>query len=173
MEIQLEQSLAAAVRYVQDHTEQGVKLYFDEIPENFYVPSVYFPVPRTASKKVTFDTFLVTVYFEVWFMASSDWLAEGAAVGVRDSLLLDNCRIDSFSKDGKSTGKIFHVTDVETNTVESGIVKLSFGIQHYFSKAQDAEASIGKIHLSMAGRPDALYSAWLKATDEQRKGGNE
>lgn len=169
MEITLEQSLAAAVRYVQDHLEEGTCLYFDDMPENFCVPSVYFPVPRTVGKKVTFDTYLMTIYFEAWFMANTDWQAEGAAAVVRESLLIDNCRIDSRDIDGNTTGKIFHVTDVETNPVETGIIRLSFGIQHYFSRAQETKSEIGKIVLSMAGKPDTLYSAWIRATESQRK----
>lgn len=38
MNVNLEQSLAAVVRFIQDNSEEGTQLYFDEIPENFYVP---------------------------------------------------------------------------------------------------------------------------------------
>ena len=38
MEITLEQGLAAVVRYIQDHAEEGTKLYFDELPEDFICP---------------------------------------------------------------------------------------------------------------------------------------
>ena len=40
MNINLEQSLAAVVRFIQDNSEEGTQWYFDEIPEDFYVPSV-------------------------------------------------------------------------------------------------------------------------------------
>lgn len=169
MEFTLEQSFASAVCYVQDRLNEGTKLYFDDMPENFFVPSVYFPVPRTSGKKVTFDTYLMTIYFEAWFMASKDWLSEAAAAVVRDNLLLDNCRIDSVNRDGTSTGKIFRVTDVETQNVETGITKLIFGIQHYFSKEQDDENRIHKVNTIVVRKTETAYSAWLKATEEYRK----
>ena len=51
MNVNLEQSLAAVVRFIQDNSEEGTQLYFDEIPENFYVPSVYFHIPYSAGRK--------------------------------------------------------------------------------------------------------------------------
>lgn len=51
MNVNLEQSLAAVVRFIQDNSEEGTQLYFDEIPENFYVPSVYFQIPYSAGRK--------------------------------------------------------------------------------------------------------------------------
>lgn len=163
MEIALEQSLAAAVRYVQEHSEEGTKLYFDEIPEKAYVPSIYFPVPKTTIKKVTFETYLTTISFEAWFMASKNWLSEEAAVNVRNALALDDCKIESPNEDGSLTGKVFRVTDVETRLVYYGITRLSFGIQHYLSK--ERKSGPNEVHFS-------IYPAWVRATENLREGGD-
>lgn len=165
----LEQSLASAVRYVQEHIQKGTKMYFDEIPEDFYVPSVYFPVPRSSGRKVSLDSYLITIYFEARFMASENWLAEAAAEQVRDSLLLDNCRIDSMNEDGTSTGMIFHVTNVETILIENGIARLSFGIFHYISKDQQNETKINTVDMVIGNKSAPLYSAWVRATKGVRK----
>ena len=74
MEITLEQTLASAVRYIQNRAATKQAPYFDDIPESFTVPALYFPVPQTASKKVTFSTYLTTIRTEAWFVASTDWL---------------------------------------------------------------------------------------------------
>ena len=68
MEITLEQGLAAAVRYIQDHAVEGTKLYFDEIPESFFVPSVYFQIPYTSGRKVTLRSYAVKTTLNCWFM---------------------------------------------------------------------------------------------------------
>ena len=45
--IELEQSFASVVRYIQNKADNNAALYFDDLPEAFAVPSLYFPVPRT------------------------------------------------------------------------------------------------------------------------------
>ena len=61
MNVNLEQSLAAVVRFIQDNSEEGTQLYFDEIPENFYVPSVYFQIPYSAGRKATLSSYCTTM----------------------------------------------------------------------------------------------------------------
>ena len=51
MDITLGQNLASIVRYIQENSAPGTKLYFDEIPECFFVPSIYFQVPVTSDRK--------------------------------------------------------------------------------------------------------------------------
>lgn len=171
MDFNLEQVLASAVRYIQERTEKGTALYFDEIPESFYVPSVYFPVPRTQSQKVTLNTYLTTIYFEAWFMASENWIAAEAAAMVRDDILLGDCGIDSVSKDGTFDKKKFRVTDVETIPLEKGIVKLQFEIQHYFSREEIETVCNKKIRISFSAKSSPVYEAWKNATGEFRKEG--
>lgn len=165
----LEQALASAVRYVQNRADNDAALYFDEIPEDYRVPSVYFPVPMTDSRRVSFNTFLNTLKVEAWFMASSDWLAYADAARVRDCLMMDGCRIDLMQKDGQITGKALQATDPTTAKVERGIVRLTFGIRNYFSKENEEGKKASDYHFNGLVKPDALYEAWISATEKQRK----
>ena len=40
--IELEQSFASVVRYIQNKADNNAALYFDDLPEAFAVPSLYF-----------------------------------------------------------------------------------------------------------------------------------
>ena len=84
MNVNLEQSLAAVVRFIQDNSEEGTQLYFDEIPENFYVPSVYFQIPYSAGRKATLSSYCTTMTMNIWFMAHLDWDAQAVAASMRD-----------------------------------------------------------------------------------------
>lgn len=168
-EIELEQYLASAVRYIQNRAETKQAPYFDDVPKDFAVPSLYFPVPQTRSKKVTFQTYLTTIRVEAWFFAATDWEAYADAANVRDCLLLDDCRIDVMEKDGTLTGKIFRVTEPEIREIDTGIVKLSFEIRHYFSAGKESGEKANKYNFTGLIKPDALYQAWYAATEEQRK----
>lgn len=169
MDSMLEQFFASAVRYIQNHSGIDAAPYFDDIPENYIVPSLYFPVPRTSSKKVTFQTYLTTIYMETQFMASTDWLAQGVASNVRDCLILDDCCISIMNKDGTLTGGAFRISELDTRRVSDGIVQLTFQIRNYFSKEKDPANKANKINISGLIKPDPIYQAWYKATEEQRK----
>lgn len=132
MEITLEQSLAAAVRYIQDNSETNTKLYFDEIPEDFYVPSIYFQVPTTSGRKATLRSYCTTITMNVWFMASDDWSAYANAAEMRDKIMLDNCEMPVYAADGKNTERYIRVNEPDTRRIDEGINQLSFSIDVYF-----------------------------------------
>lgn len=170
MDLKLEQYLASAVRYIQNRSDGKPVLYFDNIPENFAVPSIYFPVPRTRSRRATLQTYLTTIRMEAWFMASSDWLAYAAAAHIRDCILLDGCAVEIVEKDGTLTGKGLRVTEPEITSVDECIEKLSFELKHYFSKEEIEVTKVSNINISRPlGADAALYEAWFSATEEQRK----
>lgn len=164
----LEQCLGSAVRYIQDNAGEYEALYFDDLPENFMVPSIYFPVPKTSSRKVTFQTYLTTIYMEAWFMASADWIAYANASNVRDCLVLNDCAFNIVEKDGKALGKGIRVDNIEVDPIGTGVVKLSFAIKDYFSKEKN-ELKANNISFSGPVKAYELLGAWYSATEEQRK----
>lgn len=151
MDMVLEQDLAAVVRYIQDNVEEGTKLYFDEIPECFYVPSVYFQVPFTAGRKVTLRSFSVTMTMNIWFMASADWDAYAKAADMRDCIMLDNCVIPVVDKSGNKTGRALRVTPPDTRKIDEGIVQLSFSFDTYFHPGKEKT------------KMQKFYTAWRNA----------
>jgi hypothetical protein len=169
MDIKLEQCLASAVRYIQNHVSIDAAPYFDEIPEEYVIPSLYFPIPRAVSRKVTLQTYLTTIYMEVHFMAATDWMAYSYAGNVRDSILLDDEAMDIMKKDGTLSGKKIRVENVAVYPLETRIAKLSFELKNYFSLDAGETAKANEVHISGLLMPDAFYAAWYKATEEQRK----
>lgn len=165
---QLEQCLGSAVRYIQDNVDGEPTLYFDDIPEKFMVPSIYFPVPRTTGRRVTFETYLNTIYFEAWFMASTDWLAYSAASDMRDCIMLDNCNIRCVNADGTFAKRAYRISEPEIIPIATGIVKLAFSIRDYFSAYKDMPIKATNINISGTIKSAVLYEAWLNATQKQR-----
>lgn len=151
MNIELEQGLAAVVRYVQDHGDAGTKLYFDEIPERFCVPSVYFQVPVTSGRKATLRSYGTRVTMYIWFMAAADWDAYARVADMRDCIMLDGCRLPVVDEAGGVTGRALLVSDLETKRIDEGIVQLSFSFEVYFHPESDVM------------RVQKLYAAWREA----------
>ena len=157
MEITLEQSLAAAVRYIQDNSETNTKLYFDEIPEDFYVPSVYFQVPTTSGRKATLRSYCTTITLNCWFMEAQDWDAYAKAADMRDLIMLNNCIVPLYDLDGNRTGKGIRTGVPDTRKIDDGTVQLSLSFDIYFRPEEE--------HQKM----QKLYIAW-KDVKEDFKG---
>lgn len=157
MEITLEQGLAAVVRYIQDHAEEGTKLYFDELPEDFYVPSVYFQIPFTSGRKATLRTYCTTINLNCWFMESQDWDAYAKAAEMRDLIMLYNCIVPLYDLDGNRTGKGIRTGIPDTRKIDDGTVQLSLSFDIYFRPEEE--------HQKM----QKLYIAW-KDVKEDFKG---
>ena len=152
MNITLEQSLASAVRFILDNDTNGARPYFEDVPEEFYVPSVYFPVPYVEGAKVTLDSYRNTITFEARIMAATDWDAEARAASLRDLLMLENLHIPIYGLDGKATGKSLRVLEPYQRRIERGIVLLSFSILDYFTPTPNtAKTKANNIYLAWNG----------------------
>ncbi len=165
----LQVCLASAVRYIQNHAGIDAAPYFDELPENFVVPSMYFPVPRTESRKATLSSWRTDITMECWFAASTEWEAFGYADYVRDCILADGCAIDIMNRDGTLSGSKVRVSEPNVRKQENRIVRMSFIIRDYFEMAREKGSLAVKYYISGLIPAGALYDAWYAATEEQRK----
>lgn len=157
MDVTLEQSLASAVRYIQEHDIDGARNYFDEVPESFYVPSRYFPVPNTSSRKVSLSAYCTEITMEVWFMDRTDWEANARATAIRNQIILNRCRLPIVNSDGSYTGEKLRVKEPELRKIDEGIVRATILIQDYFRVEDDALEKV----------QEYIYN-WRKATEKYR-----
>ena len=165
----LEQSMASAVRYILDFLEDNIAIYFDELPENFYVPSLYFPAPRILCKKATLASYRSTILFQCWFMAKDDWAAQKYAIQIRDQLLHDGCTIPAVKKDGSVDTWHMRITEPEIKGIDRGIVQLSFDLKGYFSFNEEETEKVNKAIFTGSIKSDVLDQMWFAATEEQKK----
>ena len=156
MEITLEQSLAAAVRFIQDNASEGTKLYFDEVPSQFEVPSIYFQIPVTSGRKATLSTYCTAVTLNCWFMEGADWDAQMKAADMRDCIMLSNCCIPIIGEDGMKTGMEMRIRAPDTRKIDDGIVQLAFSFDVYFSAQKDMQKMQG------------FYTAWREVVRKYR-----
>ena len=166
---ELQACLASAVRYIQNHAGIEAAPYFDEIPENYIVPSMYFPVPRTESHKVTLSSWRTDITLECWFAAATDWEAFRYADSVRDSILADGCAIDIMNRDGSLSGSKVRVSEPNIRKQESRVVRMSFVIREYFKMEKEKGIPAVKYQFSGLIPAGAAYDAWYAATVEQRR----
>lgn len=164
----LGQCLASAVSYIQAHSSIAAPPYFDEIPEAFVVPSIYFPVPRVRCKKVTLASYCFTVMVNCQFMAVDEWEAYQYAVEVQNDFVLDHCAIPILNKDGQPEGSYVRITEPEIRNIDQRMVQLSFELKQYVSFAETEEVKAEDIKFAGIVKKEALQNIWRTATKEQR-----
>lgn len=164
----LGQVLASAVKYVQENCEEEINFYFDEIPENFLVPALYFPVPQVISKKVTLASYASTLFLEVWFFAKDEWKAYSYARNVQENLLQAECMLPIVKKDGTKEEWSIRITEPEVQKIDQRTIQLSFALKNYFSFAAE-EGKAKNILWEGFLRQEEISKVWEEATRQQRK----
>lgn len=156
MDIALEQSIASAIRFIQDHTENITEYYFGKIPEKYYLPSVYFQVPFCTGSKATLRSYKQEITFNVWFMAADTWEAHAVANKMMETFMLENCAFPVIERDGTITKKGLRIYEPATRVIEDGIVQLSFNIPVYFYAAE-----------TIVERERQIKIAWNKINEQE------
>lgn len=62
----IEQETASIIRYILDNAD-GLTPYYENIPEDFMVPSVYFPAPELITDNETFNTYVIRFTWYIHF----------------------------------------------------------------------------------------------------------
>lgn len=108
----LEKETASIIKFVIEATG-GATPYYHNMPENFAVPSVYFPSPEIISGNDTFSTYSAEYTIFINFFHSSTELAYELALPVLNKINAVRRIIPIFDENGKNTGKFVRITNAE------------------------------------------------------------
>jgi hypothetical protein len=151
--ISLEQYVGSTIAYILAHAETGTTPYYGKVPEDFKVPSVFFPVPWTdISKALLGSVFTKTVHFECVFLAGDSWTANACAEQVRDAMVHDRCVIPCLTEDGKETGYGFYISTPKLQETDTGSVSMQFSFDHTQEDIVDAGPKISNVSMTQSGK---------------------
>ncbi len=95
-----------------------VKVYTKEVPENFVVPSLYFPTPFTFDGNDTTSTFMKTYNLVVKLFHVDAQQANYEAERIADAVRKKRMIIPLIEQDGTPTGDYLRISRVETRIVD-------------------------------------------------------
>ena len=130
MQVSIEQELASIVRFIEANLS-GLDKIFERIPEDFHVPSVFFPMPELTAKKMTMQTMRTTMTWYIKFFASSDVEAYTLASTIESLILYRNCHIPLYAEDGTEEEKTLPVTVPEVIKVDYGVYQIKIACERY------------------------------------------
>lgn len=108
----LEKETTSIIKFVTEASD-GAKPYYRNMPENFAVPSVYFPCPDVIGGNDTFSTYRADYTIFINFFHSSTELAYELALPVLHKINEARRIIPVFDKAGKNTGKFVRIKNAE------------------------------------------------------------
>ena len=120
----LEQEVASIIKFVLDSAGNPAPFY-NEIKENFVVPSCYFPAPEIDTDGETFSAYRLRYN---WFIKFFHKTTEEAYAIARNALIaLKGARnsVPIIDTDGKPTGEILRLLDPSIKKLDSGVYQLS------------------------------------------------
>lgn len=120
----LEYEIASAERRIIDLCGD-VTPYYWEIPENFKVPSVYFPMPEVESKGDTLTTYRLEFVWYIKCFASTSQEAYDMALGVVNGIRASRNAIPIINPDGSEEGRFFRLRDPTLKLLERGTCQIT------------------------------------------------
>ena len=98
--------------------------YYNEIKENFIVPSIYFPLPEIVSGGDTLSTYLLRYSFDIkCFHHSTEKAYE---LGLKPFIALKNMRnvVPLIGNNGEDTGKFLRIDDPKFSKLDTGVYRI-------------------------------------------------
>lgn len=126
----LEQEIAALVRFMEP---LGVKPYFEELPDGFATPSVYFPPPEVDGNQFSVSTYenLFTVFIKIFDRTSME--SYNLASKIVKSIQSRRKRIPLYDEDGKLTGKNFRIIKLNARNIDAGVTQIQISWKTHFA----------------------------------------
>lgn len=119
----VEQELASIAKYMNGIT--GINnIYFDEVPEGFKRPSLYFPVLEQITRGDTLTSF---AYMNTWFIKVFDKETKPAfttASNIVDTICKNKNLIPLVNEDGSPTGKGIRLKEIKLNKLDIGTIQI-------------------------------------------------
>ena len=119
----LEQELASIARFIYDNT--GIQtVYYNEMPESFKTPSIYFPVPDVIARGDTMSSYalMYSWYVKVFDVRSNT--AYQKAFEAFNALKQKRNLIPLINQDGTPAGEGIRVKDPKISKLDTGVAQI-------------------------------------------------
>lgn len=135
----LEQEIASIIKFILEAAENPTPYYYN-VPQDFCVPAVYFPVPEILTGGDTFQTYYTEYSWYIKFFHKTTQEAYQRALKAITSIKEHRNLIPLIDKNGNNTGSGIRIADPLLKIVDDGAAQLEI----YFTsrrpyKQTDAE----------------------------------
>ncbi|MEN1969021.1 phage portal protein [Lentibacillus sp. N15] len=109
------------------HNLFPVKVYKKEVPSDFAVPSLYFPIPTAFDSNDTNMTFTKTYSLSVKLFHEDSVIANDRAEMIADEVRSSKNVIPMVNPEGELTGDYIRISKIETRIGDNGVATIIVG----------------------------------------------
>ncbi|MED4562746.1 DUF6838 family protein [Bacillus altitudinis] len=142
----MNQEVGAIMHYC--YSRFPVKVYEKEIPEQFQIPSMYFPAAWTNTKNDTVSTFLKTYTLHIKVFHKDSEQAHDAAETIVDALSADRNIIQMVSVEGEPLDDYVRIKRAETRNGDQGVATIVLTWDSAYWYNRDEQPSLDDINFS-------------------------
>lgn len=115
-----------------------VTVYDKEVPKNFEVPSLYFPIPTIITGNDTNMTYEKTFSMSVKLFHLDPVIANEKAEMIADEISAKKNVVPIVEEDGELTGDFIRLTQLETRPGEEGftVIVIGWDINYHYSRKE-------------------------------------
>ena len=125
-----EQELASIAKFVIE-ASGNPQPYYNNIPQNFQYPSVYFPMPEISAKGDTLKTYAADYAWYIKFFAQSREEAYKLAFRAFTQISRKRCLIPIYNQDGSKAGKGIRIALPSVKVIDEGVAQLEITFRSY------------------------------------------
>lgn len=119
----LEQEIASIIKFTLDSAGNPAP-YYNEVKEDFIVPSCYFPSPEIDSDGETLVTYRLRYSWFIKFFHKTTEEAYAMALRVLLAIKGARDRVPIIDTEGKTTGELLRLRDPSIKKIDSGVYQL-------------------------------------------------
>lgn len=121
--VALEQEIASIIRLILDATT-GLTPYYQQVPDSFMVPAVYFPQPIFTARGETFLTYALEYDWFVKFFASTDGEAQAHAARALNAICAARLLVPLIDEQGQPVGRGVRLKDPELSKADDNAYQI-------------------------------------------------
>lgn len=118
---------ASIAKFIIENAVEGTVPYYEEMRENFAVPSVFFPSPVVSSSEHTVSSYSFIYSWSVVVFATNDDLAYENAIRIAKAIRDNAMLIPVVDSDGQPTDDYIRITKCEINANDSCAKSIDIG----------------------------------------------
>lgn len=103
-----------------------VQVYTDRMPQDFVLPSMYFPQPIMADAPSSISSYRVDYSLAVKVFAKKDEQAADAAEQIAQTIRHSRMVIPVIDEDGHDTGQYMRIRKMDSRIIDEGVAQLTF-----------------------------------------------
>lgn len=121
--VALEQEIASIIRFILDATT-GLTPYYQQVPDSFFVPAVYFPQPIFSARGETFLTYALEYDWFIKFFARTSGEAQARAATALNAICAARMLVPLIDEHGRPTGRGVRLKDPELSKADDNAYQI-------------------------------------------------